>query len=37
MDVGHMNLIGGLVTRNPPKNFELVRVITKVECQIPDI
>ena len=22
-DVGHINLIGGLVTRNPPKNFKL--------------
>ena len=20
-DVGHLNLIGGLITRNPPKNY----------------
>ena len=25
-DVGHINLIGGLVTRNPPKNA-LVRIL----------
>ena len=34
-DVGHINLIGGLVTRNPPKNKPCVfaavtKVITKV-------
>ena len=23
-DVGHVNLIGGLVTRNPPKNVTVV-------------
>ena len=22
-DVGHINLIGGLVTRNPPKNVQI--------------
>ena len=26
-DVGHINLIGGLVTRNPPKNYEAVKFI----------
>ena len=26
-DVGHINLIGGLVTRNPPKNESVERVI----------
>ena len=25
MDVGHINLIGGLVTRNPPKNVCLMK------------
>ena len=24
-DVGHINLIGGLVTRNPPKNEQMDR------------
>ena len=27
-DVGHINLIGGLVTRNPPKNEELVKFLS---------
>ena len=27
-DIGHINLIGGLVTRNPPKNNQNSRVYT---------
>ena len=30
-DVGHTNLIGGLVTCNPPKNAEPIFCILKVE------
>ena len=34
-DVGHINLIGGLVTRNPPKNQDLIsriKFIKKIEA-----
>ena len=31
MDVGHINLIGGLVTCNPPKNYDAVKFIN---CRI---
>ena len=30
MDVGHINLIGGLVTRNPPKNLKLMQTSSRV-------
>ena len=26
-DVGHINLIGGLVTRNPPKNSKIMHFL----------
>ena len=31
-DVGHINLIGGLVTRNPPKNQ-----VTEVQEPVPEM
>ena len=32
MDVGHINLIGGLVTHNPPKNVQYCFQITYLQC-----
>ena len=31
-DVGHINLIGGLVTRNPPKNEQMDRKTRQMNC-----
>ena len=34
-DVGHINLIGGLVTRNPPRNVALA--LDKLSCCLEDV
>ena len=34
MDVGHINLIGGLVTRNPPKNEQMDRKTRQMNGRI---
>ena len=33
-DVGHINLIGGLVTRNPPKNEQMDRKTRQMNGRI---
>ena len=34
IDVGHINLIGGLVTRNPPKNRSFIKICVNQSTNI---